>query len=127
MNLKEIRTVEVFKREFPTRYRKLFGCVPKCIEFSAANWVLFGVNIGGDFFQRVIRNDLVGAFNHADAHNTVIMDAYARWLFNDAPLGSWREENLETWAGHNGLVGLFIEQGFEEITDEGFDSPGGGS
>jgi hypothetical protein len=123
----ELRTIDDVRREMPNRYRKIMGRVPEGAAYSLGTWVFFGKNIGGGFVNAILENDLVEAYSRADSSNTRIMEVYARWLHNDAPGGSWRKENFESWAEQGGLIGIWKEQGYEEISDTGWDSPGGGS
>ena len=46
----------------------------------------------GSFLLAVLRNDLVGAFGLADSINRGALQAWARWLYNDAPSLCWGSE-----------------------------------
>lgn len=112
-NLNELRTIQDVEREMPGEYRRMLGRLPESVRYSLGTWVFFGKNIGGHFVSAILENDLVEAYNRADEPNTALMLVYVRWLYNDAPSGSWRKENLETWAEHGGLVGLMKERAAE--------------
>ena len=127
MRLDELKHIEDVRRELPNRYTAAVGRLPEAMQHGFGTWVFFGQNIGGHFMNAIIENDLVEAYSRADEMNTAIMAVYARWLYNDAPGGSWRKENLKAWAAQGGMIGVWKEQGYEEISDEGLDSPGGGS
>lgn len=115
--LDELRTIEDVERELPNRYARIMGRVPEGAVYSLAVWVFFGQNIGGGFVNAILENNLTEAYSRADSDNTRIMEVYARWLYNNAPGGSWRKENLEGWAEQGGLIGIWKEQGYETIDD----------
>ena len=111
--LDKINSLEDVEREMPREYERMLGRLPESVRYSLGNWVFFGKNIGGHFISAILENDLVEAFNRADETNTAIMRTYVMWLYNDAPSGSWREHNLETWAEHGGLIGLMKQRAAE--------------
>jgi len=52
----------------------------------------------GDFAYAVLCNDLVGAYGRADAINTARMRDWAKFLYNEAPRGSWgSKQAVEDW------------------------------
>lgn len=52
----------------------------------------------GDFLSAVLSNDLLKALSHADLNNRAALHAYAMWLFNQAPIGSYGSpEAVEGW------------------------------
>ncbi len=69
-------------------------------------WVETGYFPTSHFLGAVLRNDLVGAYSAADEHNTRNMKDYASWLFNNAPQGCWRAENINSWSEQGGLEGI---------------------
>lgn len=59
---------------------------------------------GGRFLQAVFENNLVEAFSQADDTNIERMFDYCRFLYSQAPIGSWRgTENVAAWIKKGGL------------------------
>ena len=112
------RGFEVAKR-FPEATNRMFGKIPEAAHHSAMEWVFFGVNLGGGFFQAIIANDLVEAFGRADSGNAARIHDYASWLFNDAPRNCWGSaENRSEWAERGGLFGMYKEAGCQWVTGD---------
>jgi hypothetical protein len=51
----------------------------------------------GNFLQAVLENDLHEAVSRADDDNMANLPAFAAWLYNEAPAGSWRPGNYDRW------------------------------
>lgn len=57
----------------------------------------------GSFLHAVLCNDLVGACKAADRHNMVNLPAYAWFLYNFAPIGSYgSKEHVDRWIKNKG-------------------------
>lgn len=50
----------------------------------------------GDFLKAVISNDLTEAVQRADDTNVWIIPVYVSWLYNEAPGGSWGNDQAYT-------------------------------
>ena len=60
----------------------------------------------GHFLEAVFSNKLVESFGRADYSNIEKMDAYARFLYNEAPSACWgSKERVEKWIQAGGLEG----------------------
>lgn len=60
----------------------------------------------GDFLTAVLQNDLMLAASYADDHNHAYLVAYAKFLYNYAPTGSYgSREAVEAWQERGGLAG----------------------
>jgi hypothetical protein len=52
----------------------------------------------GDFLIALLSNDLMEAFGRADDTNRAAMFEWCRWLYNEAPLGSYgSKEAVRQW------------------------------
>lgn len=61
-------------------------------------WLEHGVCGNGSFLERLLANDLVGAFGKADAANTANMREWAAWLYNHCPTHCYgSEEMVDAW------------------------------
>lgn len=127
MRIDELKDVRDVMEKLPNRFKRAVGRLPEGMQYSFALWIFFGHNDGGNFLNAVLNNELTGFYQCADDSNVERVYDFVMWLHNDVPLDAWREKNLESWERQGGLLGLFKEQGFEEITDEGGSAPGGGS
>lgn len=71
--------------------------LPEHMQDGARLYVEQGVP-PGDFLTAVLQNDLVEAFNRADATNVHAMLAWAKWLDKDCPRAAWgSKEQVEKW------------------------------
>lgn len=60
----------------------------------------------GSFLRAVLCNDLMGAFAYADQKNRFAMSAWATFLYNFAPGGSYGSpEKVRQWHEQGGLYG----------------------
>ena len=60
----------------------------------------------GSFQRAVLSNDLMQAFARADDVNVAAMADYARFLYNDAPVGCYGSiEAVKSWVAHGGMSG----------------------
>ncbi|MEF8794030.1 hypothetical protein [Thiohalorhabdus sp.] len=72
---------------------------------SLHHYITRGDPLGG-FLSAVMSNQLVEAYSKADNHNRQHMEAYAFFLFNDAPMDCWGSpEAVQEWAHKGGLLG----------------------
>lgn len=61
---------------------------------------------GGSFMSELFANRLVQAFGRADDENAAAMQAWASWLYNDAPRGCWGSPTaVSEWVAAGGLMG----------------------
>lgn len=52
----------------------------------------------GDFMLSILSNDLIRACDHADINNKHNIFAWAQWLYNYAPAGSYGSpERVQAW------------------------------
>lgn len=59
----------------------------------------------GDFLRAVVCNDLVEACGRADDGNVRNMPAFAAYLYNEMPQGSWGSaEAYERWIGRRTVL-----------------------
>ena len=66
-------------------------------------YIAAGVEPGG-FLERVLCNDLVGAFSKADSHNQRNLIAYASYLYNEAPSKCWgSQSHYDNWIKKGGF------------------------
>lgn len=118
VDITDLKHADDVAEKLPNLYRKTVGRLPEQMQFSFAHWVFFGVNIGGNFMNAIISNDLVEAYGRADLGNQAAMQIYATWLYNDAPRGSWGDKDtLSKWAEAGGVLGVAKSNGREEIED----------
>lgn len=60
----------------------------------------------GSFLTAVLSNDLRGAAKRADGRNQRLLFEHVRWLYNEAPNGSWGSaENFKRWVESGGMSG----------------------
>jgi len=79
--------------------------IPTRMNGGLKRYVLEGVR-PGDFLQAVISNDLKEACGRADEENMRNLPAYAAFLYNHFPVGSWGSpEAMEKWIDKGGLAG----------------------
>lgn len=65
-----------------------------------------GVEPGG-FLSAILANDFVEAASRADHENLSNLAAYACFLYNEMPMGSWGSyEKVRWWIEKGGLQGL---------------------
>jgi hypothetical protein len=61
-------------------------------------WLEHGVVGENSFLERLLANDLVGAFQHADMQNAAAMQKWAMWLYWDCPqICRGSEERVAQW------------------------------
>jgi len=71
--------------------------IPSHTQGALERYLDHGLPPGG-FLSAVIANDLMGAVARADIQNMTAIPEIAKFLFNEAPAGSWgSDENLENW------------------------------
>lgn len=69
----------------------------------------------GDFLTAIFSNQLVQSFAHADTNNRQRLDAYATFLFNEAPIGSHGSiEAVLSWQARGGLNGIKKAKEFDD-------------
>lgn len=79
------------------------GNLPLNLQEGFCRWWLFGI-WPGSFLTAVIRNDLVGAFAHADIYNRAAMYDIVVWIYNYGD-GRALKENANSWAAAGGYFG----------------------
>jgi len=80
--------------------------LPEHMRDAVERYVQHGI-AGGSFLTAVLSNRLVQAYGRADEANTAAMQAWAGWLWNDAPGDCWGSpEKVEGWIAIGGLRGL---------------------
>lgn len=63
-----------------------------------ARYFEYGV-IPGHFLTKLLSNDLRGAVEYADDENVRLLPEWVRWLYNEAPAGSWGSQaKVLAWA-----------------------------
>lgn len=83
-----------------------WGSIPYYMRAGLGLWIRHGV-IPGDFLWNVLCNDFMGACRHADEMNRHALFAYAAFLHNVAPVGSYGSDTAcIRWNAHGGLEGL---------------------
>ena len=84
--------------------------LPAHMRDSVERYVLHGVQ-GGSFMTELFANRLVQAFGRADDENTAAMQAWASWLYNDAPRGCWGSPRaVSEWCEAGGLMGVLAKK-----------------
>jgi hypothetical protein len=80
--------------------------LPEHMREGAKMYVEHG-RLSGGFLTAVLENNLVEAFGKADGINSISMENWVRWLYNDAPMNSWGSpEAVSEWCKAGGLAGL---------------------
>lgn len=75
----------------------MYDGIPQRMMDSLERYLEHGVEPGG-FLRAVLENDLVGAFGRADAENMRAMKAWASYIYNEVPSGSWGSpEIVKAW------------------------------
>jgi hypothetical protein len=60
----------------------------------------------GDFLQAVLTNDFMEACGRADESNQINLPAFAGYLYNEMPSGSWgSRKKYDAWVAHGGRRG----------------------
>ena len=74
----------------------------------------------GSFGLAVLSNDLVMAFGRADHINTLHMQEWASWLYNECPPAAWGSlEKVDAWLRTGGLVGQgYMDEATPPATEE---------
>ena len=99
----------------PAAYGQLMGredwgtgmdrCMPSYMQHAMLEWIAHG-RIYGDFLNKVITNDLMGAAGAADQMNKEYLFQYCNFLHNYAPGNCYgSKEKAEAWATAGGLMG----------------------
>lgn len=71
--------------------------IPRHALESLEEYVKHGRPVGS-FLEAVISNDLMEAVGRADYYNMHIIDVYAKWLYNKAPIACHGSRKIyETW------------------------------
>lgn len=70
-----------------------YANVPGHTQEALFNYFVHGYEPGG-FLSAVLRNDLVGAASKADSTNKECLANIAIWIMNNAPYGSWGDQDL---------------------------------
>lgn len=79
--------------------------IPKHMRQGLVMYCLMGL-APGEFLQRVIQNDLNGAFQYADYLNQPILHRYAEFFLLHAPDGCYgSREAYEQWLKQKGKAG----------------------
>lgn len=74
-----------------------YSGLPEHMREGARGYIEHGAEPGG-FLRAVLENDLVGAAVKADAVNLVSLQRWAKFLYNQAPAGSWgSREAVNEW------------------------------
>ena len=80
------------------------GIPAYCVD-GIVHYVVTGRPVG-DFLERVLSNDLMGALGKADDTNANLLRNYGMFLYNDVPMGCWGSpETYESWIERGGEVG----------------------
>ena len=80
-----------------------YTTLPHRMQGAMQRWVENGI-LPGDFPTAVLCNDFMGAFGKADITNLAQMEAYARFLYNEAPQGCYGSpETVKEWISSGGM------------------------
>ncbi len=80
-----------------------YSRLPDYMQDGVKRYIEHGI-MPSDFLQAVFSNELVEAYNRADSVNIAAMFEYAKFLYNEAPRGSWGSRKAMTeWCEHNGM------------------------
>jgi len=80
--------------------------IPRHMVQGVVTYSLIGLPTG-DFLQRIISNDLFGAYQHADYLNKPQLHRYAEFFLLHAPEGCYGSQEIyEKWVQQRGKAGL---------------------
>jgi len=72
--------------------------IPNYMREGLHGYLDHGIVELGDFLYNVLCNNLVQAFMYADVNNMRNLPAYANFLYNHAPIGSWgSKKKVDAW------------------------------
>lgn len=58
--------------------------IPEYMHDGVILYIVHGIR-PGDFLSALFSNDLMESFGLADAHNTLAMHSWVKWIYNEAP------------------------------------------
>lgn len=70
--------------EFDVEFTGQYEAIPAHMQEALRRYVVQGL-APGHFLSAVIKNDLRGAINYADATNAPLLKLYVQWFYNEAP------------------------------------------
>ena len=94
-----------------------YSGLPLSLQGGFKRYIEEGVQ-AGHFIMAVCRNDLMGAFGHADLMNQENMKIILEFVYNQAPFGCWGSvDDVKHWIARGGLKGNRV--GYTEAHLEG--------
>jgi len=111
------KSVAQIQKDHPEEYDRFrFHRLPGHMQHGFIDYIFNGTPMG-HFGRAVLSNQLVEAFNRADADNTARMRDTAAWLYNYCPTEArGSEEKVAAWEWGGGLFGLW-EQAAKEAAN----------
>lgn len=83
-----------------------YNLLPESMRDGVRRYIERGIP-GGSFQTAVFANELVQAFDRADAENTAAIRMWAMFLHHEAPSDCWGDrETVRAWIAQRGLAGL---------------------
>lgn len=70
--------------EFDVEFTGQYEAIPQHMQEAIRRYIVQGL-APGHFLSAVIKNDLRGAVNYADAVNLPLIKLYVQWFYNVAP------------------------------------------